>query len=264
MTTTVVIFSYATSCYTTLEFLREETPAMLSFFRSSFSAFAAFFFISVFASMCGPTVVAAPTHAPAAAPHRNFAEIRERAVDTTVRIGAQKQMIESGAVSHREVVGTGVVIAAGPLVLTANHLVRDATDVTIRFPLRSDGPTIPMHVVRRSEDKDVALLAPKDRTITITALPIARRIPSPGDAIWFYGRTSSMSSGTVLDDAAIIEPRGRLIETDAISTNGDSGAPCMNDRGELVGILILGNGGPHAYFVRIDDALAALGVTPKN
>ncbi len=238
---------------------------MKLFPRSTLHASSALILFSLTASMCGPKVTATPALAPEAAERLAFAEIRERAVESTVRVISENQTPLVSGVTRRETVGAGIVIAAGPLVLTANHLVRDTIGVKIRFPMRDDtARDIPMRIVRASEEKDVVLLEPVDRNIAIAMLPIARSIPSPGDSIWFYGQASSMSSGTVIDDAAVMSPRGRLLSTDAVSTNGDSGAPCMNERGELVGILILGNGGPHAHFVRIDDAIAVLGLRPVH
>ena len=231
------------------------------------SLFSVFFLISTLASTCRSTITV-PTLAPRTSPQLDFAAIRDRAIDTTVRVRSQNRMMASyDGGGYREAIGAGIVIGAGPLVLTANHHVRDSTGVVIAFPLRGDATTreIPMRIVRSSEDRDVALLAPREGSTDAVSMLIARKTPSPGDPIWFYGRTSAMSSGTILDDQSIVGPRGRLIETDMVSSNGDSGAPCMNDRGELIGVLILGtNGGPHTYCVRIDDAFSTLGITPKN
>jgi hypothetical protein len=229
--------------------------------------FAVFFVLFFCGAACAPTTLRLP--AAAAFPPKTLdkGEIRDRLIAGTVFVHARHFRPDDSGIIWRDGGATGVVVGRnGPLVLTAYHAVRDATDIDVSFldgsgrPYSNGGQGMPMRVARFSEEKDVALLEPAQGSIWYdAAIPCAHAVPTLGDPVWYFGRTSTFTSGTVTDDAAVIAPRGRLIRADTTSRTGDSGAPLVNDRGELVGILILGNDRiTLAYFVRIDDALAAL------
>ncbi|MEY4744562.1 MAG: hypothetical protein RL272_507 [Candidatus Parcubacteria bacterium] len=219
---------------------------------------------ALFCAGCNPAITL--LHAkPDAVPSRRDFDIRDTLVASTVFVAAEVTQPHERGWTSRTSSGTGVIISDdGPVVLTVFHGIRDAAVIRVSF-LNADGypsgNAAEMEAFRWSEEKDVALLRPADGRRHAVSMTIALENPRSGEPIMFLGRTSRFSAGRILDSEADLPPRGRTLEVEADSAQGDSGAPCVNGRGELVGILIAGSAANRrAYFVRIDDALSALGI----
>jgi S1-C subfamily serine protease len=168
---------------------------------------------------------------------------------------------EGRAVAHEEEqialepsqsVGTGVLVAADGLVLTAAHVVEGAERIQIRL---FDGVERPARIVFSDGEPDLALL----RMDT----PPARLVPArlgdsdrvrKGEAIYVIGNPagieSSLSVGVVSGRRLASRIFGgsveaEIIQTDAAINAGNSGGPMFNSRGEVIGIAqrILTEGG---------------------
>ncbi len=138
--------------------------------------------------------------------------------------------------------GAGFVISEDGYLLTNNHVVEDATEVTVRF---DDGREFIARVVGTDPQTDVAVLK-----IDATGLTPARLGDSDNIRVgqWVvaagspFGLSSSITAG-------IISAKGRtsvgilgsggyedFIQTDAAINPGNSGGPLVNLRGEVIGI----------------------------
>lgn len=135
--------------------------------------------------------------------------------------------------------GSGFVIDPDGLVVTNNHVVEDADEVTVTF---SDGETLDAEILGRDPKTDLALLKVKaDRK-----LPFVRFGDSDalrvGDWVMAIGNPFGLG-GTVT--AGIVSARDRdinagpydaFIQTDASINRGNSGGPLFNMAGEVMGV----------------------------
>jgi serine protease DegQ len=136
--------------------------------------------------------------------------------------------------------GSGVVVdAAKGYVLTNNHVVEGADDVSVTI---ADGRTVKAKVLGTDPDSDIAVLQiPAEK---LAALPIADSSKlRVGDFVVAVGEPFGLGQ-TVTQ--GIVSALGRMgiggsgvqnfIQTDASINPGNSGGPLVNLRGELVGI----------------------------
>ena len=135
--------------------------------------------------------------------------------------------------------GSGVIIDPSGIVLTNNHVVKDADEVTIRL---GDGREFTATDIRTDERTDLAVLRIKANE----SLPAARLGNSEqleiGDWVLAVGSPFELEQ-TV--SAGIISGKGRnlgsvqratFLQTDAAINPGNSGGPLVNLDGEIVGI----------------------------
>jgi S1-C subfamily serine protease len=171
--------------------------------------------------------------------------------------------------------GTGVIIsAAGALVLTNNHVIRDATKVAVR--LTASGRQYPARVVGADVTADVALLqiqgaarlvvATMGNSSTVTAgtpvLAIGNRAGADGDPADTPGVISALGQTIQASDAssAFTETLHGMFQTSAHITPGYSGGPLANGAGQVIAMdTASGTGAPGAngYAIPINVALAA-------
>ena len=127
-------------------------------------------------------------------------------------------------------------MAAEHLVLTANHVVKGATRVLLKFP---DYPAVDARVVASEANDDVAVL-------TIPSLPV-RPLPlgdigqvHEGQAIVVIGfpRVEALGIETATVTTGIISAiRPGVLQMQAPISPGNSGGPVLSLRGEVVGIV---------------------------
>jgi len=144
--------------------------------------------------------------------------------------------------------GTGMVLTSSGVVLTNNHVIRNAT--AIRVVLPATGRSFAARVVGYDASDDVAVLqasgASNLKTIPVgdsAALNAGQSVKALGNA----GGTGSLRAapGTVTgidraiavsDDQGGSERLTGMIETNADVQPGDSGGPLMNTAGQVVGM----------------------------
>jgi S1-C subfamily serine protease len=165
--------------------------------------------------------------------------------------------------------GTGSLIDKSKrLVITNYHVVGDAKEVTVFFPLFRNGKLIaergeyqmmlakgsgiPAEVLYRDYKHDLAIIQLKGIPAGAQALNLARKSVSPGqrvhsignpgksDALWIY------TSGTVRQvykkkwvaqsSDRKFEFEAEVVMTQSPTNPGDSGGPLVNDQGELVAV----------------------------
>jgi len=135
--------------------------------------------------------------------------------------------------------GSGFVIDPEGLVVTNNHVVEDADEVTVTF---SDGETLDAEVLGRDPKTDLALL----KVSADRQLPFVRFGDSDalrvGDWVMAIGNPFGLG-GTVT--AGILSARDRdinagpydaFLQTDASINRGNSGGPLFNMDGEVMGV----------------------------
>lgn len=149
----------------------------------------------------------------------------------------------------RHGMGSGVIVDRSGIVLTNNHVVEGADEVTVRL---ADGREFKAQDIKTDPETDLAVL----RIEGAGSLPAARLGDSDGVQIgdWViavgnpFGFDSTVSAGIISSKGRELpaNKRIRLLQTDAAINPGNSGGPLVNLDGEVVGIntaIASSNGG---------------------
>ena len=155
------------------------------------------------------------------------------------RDGMPEGFSPRGGAPSRSGVGSGVIVDAAGIVLTNNHVVEGADEVTIEL---SDGREFKAVDIKTDPDSDLAVV----RLANAENLPTAALGNSDelviGDWVIAIGNPFELET-TV--SAGIISAKGRelgrirrakFLQTDAAINPGNSGGPLVNLSGEVVGI----------------------------
>jgi serine protease Do len=135
--------------------------------------------------------------------------------------------------------GTGFIIDSAGYVVTNEHVVHDADEVTVRL---ADEREFTAKVVGRDPKLDLALLKldaakdlPSARLGTSESLRIGEHVLAVGNP---FGLGHTVTLGIVSAKSRTIGagPYDDFIQTDASINPGNSGGPLFNWRGEVVGI----------------------------
>ena len=142
-------------------------------------------------------------------------------------------------------VGSGVIINSSAAVLTALHVVKDASSIEIDFV---DGTRSAAIVIAEEPENDIAVLLPeRPPTVFVPATIGSSGSMRIGDEVYAVGNplglTGSMSAGVVsgfnrsftLNDSD--QRLEGLIQFDAAVNPGNSGGPLLNRYGQVVGIV---------------------------
>jgi serine protease Do len=133
--------------------------------------------------------------------------------------------------------GSGFFISADGYIVTNNHVVDHATEVTITT---SEGKSMPAKVIGIDNKTDLALL--KAQGDDFPYVSFASHAPRVGDWVIAVGNPFGLG-GTVT--AGIVSARGRdigsgpyddFLQIDAPVNHGNSGGPTFNAEGEVVGV----------------------------
>jgi len=146
---------------------------------------------------------------------------------------------EGGRTPPRSGVGSGVIVDGSGLVLTNNHVVAGADEVTVELP---DGREFKAAEIKTDPESDLAVV----RLEKAQDLPVAKLGDSDkleiGDWVIAIGNPFELET-TV--SAGIISGKGRelgsirrakFLQTDAAINPGNSGGPLVNLAGEVIGI----------------------------
>lgn len=140
-------------------------------------------------------------------------------------------------------VGSGFVIDKQGHILTNNHVVADATELTVTF---ADGTRVAGKVVGQDPGSDLAVVKVDVAADKLVPLPLGDSDKlKPGQMAIAIGNplgldgsvTTGIVSGLARDITSIIQrPIRDVIQTDASINPGNSGGPLLNSRGEVIGI----------------------------
>jgi serine protease Do len=157
------------------------------------------------------------------------------------RRGQQGDNNRGGTPTPRRVnsLGSGFIIDASGIVVTNNHVIADADEITV---ILNDGTRIKAELIGKDTKTDLALLRIKsDKPLKAVKFGDSDKLRL-GEWVVAIGNPFSLG-GTVT--AGIVSARNRdinsgpydnYIQTDAAINRGNSGGPLFNLNGEVVGI----------------------------
>jgi S1-C subfamily serine protease len=139
--------------------------------------------------------------------------------------------------------GTGVVVNADGTILTADHVIAGSKNIQVTFV---DGTVSPATVVTGDPKQDIATLAPAKLPDTLVPAVLGGGV-AVGDDVTAIGNplglTGSTTNGVVSGLGRVLTrdkdgDLGGLIQFDAAVNPGNSGGPLINERGQVVGIVV--------------------------
>jgi serine protease Do len=137
-----------------------------------------------------------------------------------------------------QALGSGFIISSDGYVVTNNHVVEHASNVTLTL---DDGRTVPAKVVGTDKKTDLALLKITEGG-NFPHVDFATKEPRIGDWVLAVGNPFGLG-GTVT--AGIVSARGRdigagpyddFLQIDAPVNRGNSGGPTFDTQGNVVGV----------------------------
>ncbi|MGE3769375.1 MAG: DegQ family serine endoprotease [Bdellovibrionales bacterium] len=135
--------------------------------------------------------------------------------------------------------GSGFIIDTSGLIVTNNHVIEDADEITVTL---HDNSTLKAEIIGRDGKTDLALLKVKtDKPLTAIswgdsdAMRVGDWVLAIGNP---FGLGGSVTAGIISARARDINagPYDDFIQTDASINRGNSGGPMFNLKGELIGI----------------------------
>ena len=165
---------------------------------------------------------------------QGHAEAVARAAPAVVAVRAKRKL--------REENGSGVLVDAGGLVLTAFHVVQEATEIRVRD---HDGRDYPARIRGADEAADLALLALDAPGAVFRPIRFGDSVRARvGESVFAIGSPFGLSQTVT---AGILSAKERtqvvtdnvvpLLQTDAAINPGSSGGALLNARGELIGLI---------------------------
>ena len=178
----------------------------------------------------------------------SISEIAEKVQNSVVEI--KTEAVQTGNFMRQYVsegAGSGVIISSDGYIVTNNHVVEDAQNITVTL---RDGTSYPGKLVGTDSKNDVAIIK-----IDATGLSAAEIGDSSslqvGDLAVAVGTPLGELGGTVTN--GIISALDReitlgnetmtLLQTNAAINPGNSGGGLFNDQGQLVGIVVAKSSG---------------------
>jgi serine protease Do len=159
--------------------------------------------------------------------------------------------------------GSGFIINKDGLIVTNNHVVEGAKEVTVTLATKEEYPA---KVIGRDPKTDIALLRiqPKGTLPAATLgdsdkLRVGELVLAIGNP---FGLSNTVTSGIVSAKGRVIGagPYDDFIQTDASINPGNSGGPLFNMQGEVIGIntAIIPNGQGIGFAVPVNLAKSLL------
>jgi serine protease Do len=183
---------------------------------------------------------------------QNVAAVADKVAPSVVSIVTTSQTRTSSFYAQeQEGAGTGVIISKDGYILTNNHVIDGATQVTV---VSAEGTTYDdVKVIGRDPLNDIAFLKvgnvsdlPAAQLGDSKSIRIGQNVVAIGNALGQYQNTvtSGIISGTgrsvlaTTDGTASgdAESLADLIQTDAAINSGNSGGPLVNMAGQIIGI----------------------------
>ncbi|MEP1208777.1 MAG: Do family serine endopeptidase [Rhizobiaceae bacterium] len=135
--------------------------------------------------------------------------------------------------------GSGFVIDPEGIIITNNHVIADADEITVDF---ADGSSLIASVIGTDPKTDIAVLRVTP-TKPLLAVPFGTsKSARVGDWVMAIGNPFGQGSSVTLGIVSAINrdirsgPYDDFIQTDAAINRGNSGGPLFNMEGEVIGI----------------------------
>jgi len=213
---------------------------------------------SVSASRRTPVVMVAHNVLPSVVNIQTEATIRRREVDPFF----DPFGIFGGGNQSYTALGSGFVWSSDGIIVTNNHVVEGASQITVIF---NDGTELRARLIGVDPDSDVAVLRVDAKNLnaapigTSSDLMIGETVVAVGNP---FGLSGTVTTGVVsaLGRSVPSKEQGRtftdFIQTDASINPGNSGGPLLNIDGKVIGIntAILGNAQGIGFAIPVDRA----------
>lgn len=169
-------------------------------------------------------------------------DVVDKTADSVVEITTEvvatslymQQYITSGA-------GSGIIISENGYILTNNHVIADATSITVTL---KNGDTFPAALVGLDEDLDIALLKVDATGLTpaeigtSSDLRVGQTIIAIGNPLGQLGGTVTSGIISALERSITIDGTTMsLMQIDAAVNPGNSGGALFDEEGTLVGVV---------------------------
>ncbi len=194
-------------------------------------------------------------------------QITEKSADSVVEITTEtvqtgtmlQQYISSGA-------GSGVIITEDGYILTNNHVIEGATNISITL---RNGETYPAALIGLDEQLDVALLKVEATGLSAASIGTSSDL-MVGQTVVAIGNPLGQLGGTVTDGIISALDRNitlggethNLLQTNAAVNPGNSGGGLFDAQGNLIALVVAKSGGENVegigFAIPIDDILAIL------
>ena len=152
----------------------------------------------------------------------------------------ERQQHQDALPRHATSLGSGFIIDPAGYVVTNNHVIQDADEITVTL---HDNSVFKASVVGRDTKTDLALLKIDPGKKQLVSVPFGNSDQSRvGDWVLAignpYGLGGTVTAGIVSARARDINsgPYDDFIQTDASINRGNSGGPMFNTNGEVIGI----------------------------
>ena len=149
--------------------------------------------------------------------------------------GTRKQQVQT---PKREATGSGVIISSDGYIVTTNHVVEGADELTVTL---NDNREFSARIIGTDKTTDLALIKIEGKNLP--TLPIANSdnvkvgewVIAVGNP---FGLNNTVTAGIISAKARTLGANGveSFIQTDAAINAGNSGGALVNTQGELVGI----------------------------
>ena len=168
-----------------------------------------------------------------------------------------------GGTIPRSGVGSGIVLDKQGHILTNNHVVKSAADISVTL---SDGRSYKAEIVGTDPRTDLAVVKIQAAKLIparigkSSKLQVGEEVIAVGHALGLRGGPT-VSKGVIsaLERTIDVDPQTSmvdLVQTDASINPGNSGGPLANSNGEVIGVntaIIKGSNGI-GFAINIDDA----------
>lgn len=187
-------------------------------------------------------------NAPVSDEERSIAAVAEKVSPSVVSIVTETRTSSYYGSDSGAAAGTGIVVSKDGYVLTNNHVLESATNVSV---IDSEGELYDdVEIIGRDPLNDIAFLKiSSDKEFTAASLGdsstirTGQQVVAIGNALGQYSNTvtSGIISGTgrpitAGSEGGTTETLTDLIQTDASINPGNSGGPLVNMAGQIIGI----------------------------
>jgi len=147
-----------------------------------------------------------------------------------------------GQQTTRASAGSGFIISPDGYVLTNDHVLGNASQVTV---LMYDGRSYRAEIIARKPEGDLALLkinSPNEfyylQFGDSDELMVGEQVAAIGNPLGEFANSMTIGHVSALDRELTIDGvRLTLLQTDTAVNRGNSGGPLINDRGQVIGVI---------------------------
>ncbi|HLX88241.1 MAG TPA: trypsin-like peptidase domain-containing protein, partial [Acidimicrobiales bacterium] len=227
-------------------------------------------------SSSGRIVVGGAAPGPALAGGASIPTIVQKVLPQVVSIDAKGPAGGLFGGGQVEAQGTGMIIATDGEVLTNNHVISGATQITVT--LSGQTTALPATLVGAIASNDVALLKITAPPSSLQPVTFGRSTNlEVGDAVIAIGNALGLSANTPTVTSGIVSALGRtvqagdtgggttesltnMIQTDAAINSGNSGGPLVDSSGQVIGMntAVAASSGNNAPAVNIGFAIPSV------